>query len=137
VNVRASTAEPPFPAQVIEPATQIRERTTVSEAEGDWLCAFCLTRVANERDRFAYDGRDEFSFVNPEGIHFEILTFSRTHDCRQAGIPTLDHTWFAGHAWSYCHCGGCGQHLGWFYIGQHEFAGLIKTRIVRALCLRN
>ena len=52
-------------------------------------------------------------------------------------MPTLEHTWFAGHEWSFCQCDRCGQHLGWFYSGQHEFAGLIKDRIVRAVCVRN
>ena len=95
--------------------------------------AFDLTKG----DRFQYEGRDEFSFTNPEGIRFEIITFSRTLGCRQTGAPTLEHTWFAGHAWSFCHCAGCGQHLGWFYTGPQDFAGLIRNRIVRALLVRN
>ena len=137
MNLRASTATKAVPLEVIGPVSETRGQTATRQAAGDWLCAFCLTPVANEKDRFLYDGKDEFTFVNPQGIRFAIITFSETLDCRQAGVPTLDHTWFAGHAWSFCHCGGCGQHLGWFYSGHHEFAGLIKARIVRALCLRN
>ena len=34
--------------------------------------------MANEKDRFAFNGKDEFTFSNPEGIRFEIITFSRT-----------------------------------------------------------
>jgi hypothetical protein len=105
--------------------------------EGDWLCAWCLNRVANEKDRFSYNGKNEFGFSNPEGIHFEIITFSQTVGCRQHGPPTFDDTWFPDHAWSFCHCSECEQHLGWYYSGEHEFAGLIKPRIVRALYLRN
>jgi len=92
--------------------------------------------VANERDRFSYDGQDEFTFSNLEGIQFHIITFSQTLGCLQFGAPTLDFTWFAGHAWAYCQCDRCGMHLGWFYSGQHEFAGLIKDRMVRG-CIRN
>lgn len=107
------------------------------DAEGDWLCAFCLSRVANEKARFLYNGRDEFVFSNPAAVEFEIVTFSEVHCCRPSGTPTLEHTWFPGHAWSFCLCAECGQHLGWFYHGPYCFAGLIKEKIVRALGLRN
>lgn len=122
---------------VVEPSIETRTEATVSDGEDDWLCAWCLNHVANEGARFKYDGRDEFAFSNPEGIHFDIITFSPTLGCRQTGVPTLEHTWFPGHAWSFCHCARCGQHLGWYYAGPHDFAGLIKERIVRGFCVRN
>ena len=121
----------------VQPKLDTRTAPAVEDAAGDWLCAWCHNRVANERDRFSFDGKDEFTFSNPEGIRFEIITFSRTLGCRPAGVPTLDYTWFPGHAWSYCQCDRCGQHLGWYYAGQYDFAGLITDRIVRALCVRN
>jgi hypothetical protein len=120
-----------------EPTLSTRPATSPSAAAGDWLCAWCHTRVANERDRFSIDGKDEFAFTNPEGIRFEILTFAEAPGCHQTGIPTLEHTWFPGYAWSFCHCDECGQHLGWHYLGKTDFVGLIKTRIVRALHVRN
>ena len=120
-----------------EPETAPRTETTAGDTEGDWLCAWCHNRVANERDRFPYDGKDEFTFANPEGTRFAIITFARTLGCRDMGAPTLEHTWFAGHAWSFCQCDRCGQQLGWYYSGQHQFAGLIKSRIVRALHVHN
>jgi hypothetical protein len=122
---------------IAEPVLGTRPAAALATAEGDWLCAWCLNRVANENDRFKFDGRDEFTFTNPEGIRFEIITFSETLGCPQSGVPTLEHTWFPGHAWSYCHCDGCGQHIGWYFTGPHHFAGLIKGRIVRALTVRN
>ena len=120
-----------------EPEIENFAAPAVGDAEGDWLCAWCLNRVANERDRFAFNGKDEFTFSNPEGIRFEIITFSQTLGCRQWGVSSLDYTWFQDHAWSYCQCDRCGQHLGWYYTGEHDFADLIKDRIVRALCVRN
>jgi hypothetical protein len=93
--------------------------------------------VANEKDRLSFGGQNEFSFLNPNGIRFEIFTFSQAPGCRQVGEPTLQHTWFPGHAWAYAVCGHCGQHLGWDYTGPHHFFGLIKTRLVRAVCVRN
>ena len=85
--------------------------TATGETENDWLCAWCQNRVASDRDRFPYNGKGEFTFRNRAGIRFEIITFSRTFGCRQAGVPTLEHTWFPGYAWSYCQCDRCGQHL--------------------------
>ncbi len=122
--------------EVAQPELEARSLTATCDEEGDWLCALCLQAVANERDRFSYNGQDEFNFANPDGFRFEIITFSETRGCRQSGIPTLDYTWFAGHAWSFCQCAECGQHLGWYYSGQHQFAGLIKERLVRALWVR-
>ena len=122
---------------VVEPALESRNATAICGAAGDWLCAWCLNRVADDRARFKYEGKDEFAFSNPERILFEIITFSETLGCRQTGVPTLEHTWFPGHAWSFCQCARCGQHLGWYYAGPHDFAGLIKPRIVRGLCVRN
>jgi hypothetical protein len=122
---------------IAEPEIEVRTAPAVGDAAGDWLCAWCLNRVANEGDRFRYEGKNEFSFLNPEGICFAIITFSPTLGCLQSGVPMLEHTWFPGHAWSYCRCERCGEHLGWYYTGQHKFAGLIKNRIIRALHLRN
>jgi len=120
-----------------EPALADRTATSLQDHAGDWLCAWCLNRVANEKDRFQHGGKDEFAFTNPAGLRFEIITFSQTLGCRQVGKPTFEHSWFPGYAWSYCHCEQCSQHLGWCYTGQHEFVGLIRNRIVRALHLRN
>ncbi len=122
---------------VVEPEVLSETAPSNGDTETDWLCAWCHNRVANEKDRFPYDGKDEFTFSNPEGIRFAIITFARTLGCRETGAPSLEHTWFPGHAWSFCLCDHCGQHLGWYYSGQHEFAGLIIARIVRALCIRN
>ena len=109
----------------------------LSTEDGDWVCAWCLNRVAHERDRFQYEGKDEFAFANPVGIRFEIITFGQIVGCEESGSPTLEHTWFAGHAWSFCLCARCGHHLGWFYSGLHDFAGLIRDRLRRGQLVRN
>jgi hypothetical protein len=122
---------------VAEPEEASQTAPSSGDTGNDWLCAWCHNRVATEKDRFPYNGKDEFTFSNPERIRFAIITFSRTLGCRQTGVPTLEHTWFPGYAWSYCLCGNCGQHLGWYYTRKIEFAGLIIARIVRAVCVRN
>jgi hypothetical protein len=122
---------------VAEPKAAPRTAPSAGDPANDWLCAWCQNRVASEKDRFPCNGKDEFTFSNPEGIRFDIITFSQTLGCVETGKPTLEHTWFPGYAWSYCQCDRCGQHLGWYYTAQIGFAGLIKARIVRAACVRN
>jgi hypothetical protein len=119
-------------SKIVEVEMRPGVRAQRGKGADDWLCAWCHNRVASDKDRHAADGRDEFTFRNPDGVRFEILTFSRTLACRQAGEPTLEHSWFPGHAWSYCVCGRCHSHLGWYYDGPSTFAGLIRERIVPA-----
>ena len=119
------------------PALGTQTAPDVGAAESDWLCAWCLNRVAADSDRFQYEGKDHFTFSNPDGVVFRIMTFGKTLGCRQAGVPTLEHTWFPQYAWSFCQCDQCGQHLGWFYTGDHQFVGLITERLVRGQCVRN
>jgi hypothetical protein len=130
--VQAMVGVEPGAVEVAEPEVRTRARPRQGDPANDWLCAWCLNRVASEQDRFSCEGKSEFLFRNPDGIRFHIVTFSRTIGCRRAGVPTLEDTWFPGHAWSYCLCGRCGAHLGWYYAGPSEFAGLIRDRIVRA-----
>ena len=118
--------------EVADPAVHERTRPSEGDPAKDWLCVACLNRVASEKDRYSHEGQSEFSFKNPEGIRFHILTFSRTLSCLQVGVPTLEHTWFAGHAWSFCVCDRCRMHLGWCYTGPSEFVALIRDRIFRA-----
>jgi len=118
--------------ELAEPALQNRPRSSEGDLANDWLCVACLNRVASETDRYLHEGKSEFSFKNPEGIRFNILTFSRTLGCLEIGVPTLEHTWFAGHAWSFCVCDRCHMHLGWYYAGPSDFAALICDRIFRA-----
>ncbi len=123
--------------EIAEPDIETGPRLSQVDLANDWLCAWCLNRVASEKDRLSYEGKSEFSFKNPEGIRFHIVTFSRTIGCRQAGVPTLEHTWFPDHVWSFCVCDRCRVHLGWYYAGPSEFAGLIRDRIVRAAVVMN
>lgn len=118
--------------EVAKPATAPLLEPGMGDPENDWLCIWCLNRVANEKDRFLFKGKSEFTFKNPEGIKFHIITFSRARGCKQIGVPTEQYTWFAAHAWCYCICNRCKMQLGWQYTGPHEFVGLIRDRIIRA-----
>ena len=131
-HVHAMTSAATATVEVAEPELRSRTRPSQGDAGNDWLCYWCLNRVASEEDRFALEGQNEFTFKNPEGVRFNLVTFSRTPGCRPSGVPTTEHTWFPGHAWCYCVCDRCRMQLGWFYAGPSVFAGLIRERIVRA-----
>src|SRR5215471_12231898 len=76
-------------AALMEPKWKVAIETLLAEAclaaADDWLCALCLNPVANQADRFLFEGKDEFAFSNPAGIRFGIRTFSRTLGCHTEG----------------------------------------------------
>ncbi len=121
----------------LNPAVESRVEWKAARGAGDWLCAWCYNGVASDADRFQMEGKSEFTFDNPQGVRFEIILFTETHNCRQTGPSTVEHTWFAEHAWSFCHCAECGQQLGWYFEGPHAFAGLVRARLIRGIYVRN
>ena len=68
-------------------------------------------------------GRDVLSRVL-----FAFRCFSAAEGCAHAGQPTLEATWFAGRAWIYAFCGGCGGHLGWKWESAPPFWGRLSSR---------
>jgi hypothetical protein len=115
-----------------EEASQ-RERVVAGGSARGYWCAACSTRIADEDAVVEVGGRHEHRFVNPAGIAFVIGCF-REARCRVDGEPTLEHTWFAGMAWSYALCANCRAHLGWCYEGDGaRFFGLILDRLVGPL----
>ena len=127
-------------------APKISERVLPQEIEepepkellaDDWLCAACLKKITSEKFRFFYDHLSEFTFTNPGGYSFDIITFYKAEGCFAIGEPTFDHSWFKDHAWSICLCKGCGTHLGWRYSGEFSFFGLIRRKLLRGFCLFN
>ena len=51
------------------------------------------------------------------------------------GVPTTEHVWFAGYAWSFSICRGCHSHLGWCFEGKDAptFHGLILDRLIEEI----
>lgn len=103
----------------------------------DWLCALCLEKIASDKDRFYFQGKSEFQFINPGGYHYDLITFSQTFSCIATTPPTLQYTWFKGYSWSICQCNSCNSHLGWKYINELTFYGLIREQLVKGLSMLN
>ncbi|WCJ58123.1 cereblon family protein [Fontisphaera persica] len=124
-------------AEVLIPRVDPQTSFQSGEGQEQWLCVACHQPVASERERIQVHGAAEHTFVNPAGIRFCILLFGQVSGCLNVGVPTLEHTWFPGCAWSYCLCGRCRSHLGWFYTGARVFVALIRERVVRASLVHN
>jgi hypothetical protein len=96
-----------------------------------YWCVACRTLVTSEAERLEVAGAHEHSFVNPAGLRFVIGCFGAAAGCRVDGEPTLEHTWFAGHTWSYASCKNCQAHLGWYFAADRaRFFGLILSRLL-------
>ncbi|MBI1272415.1 hypothetical protein GC174_18470 [bacterium] len=98
------------------------------EPEKTIRCRFCDHDIT--RPSLAVEPH-EHTFRNPAGLSFHILCYSDAPGALNNGVPTLEHTWFSGYAWSYAICQNCQSHLGWWFTGIDTFAGLIATRLIR------
>lgn len=94
------------------------------------VCAACGHAITHARAAAAIDGAHEHTFVNAHGYVHQLRCFYEAAGCALAGRATLEWTWFAGYAWRFALCGGCGRHVGWRYErGDDSFYGLITTAV--------
>ena len=94
-------------------------------------CRACGHPIAGESAVHEVGGKADHAFFNPAGQLFEIRCYDSAPGCLVRGEPTLEFTWFPGHAWRYALCGGCGTHLGWRFEGADDmFFGLIRPRLL-------
>jgi hypothetical protein len=96
-----------------------------------WLrCRLCHEPVTAEDDRTVVEGEHVHRRTNPAGIEFEFGCFLTAPGAAVVGEPTHEFTWFAGRAWAYSMCRGCGSHLGWHFEGRDPvFHALILDRL--------
>ena len=96
-----------------------------------WLrCRLCREPVTAEDDRAVVEGEHVHRRTNPAGIEFEFGCFLAAAGAQVVGEPTFEFSWFAGCAWNYSLCRGCGTHLGWHFEGRDPaFHGLILDRL--------
>lgn len=96
-----------------------------------WLrCRLCRGPVTAEDDRTVVEGEHVHRRTNPAGIEFEFGCFLAAPGAQVVGEPTFEFSWFAGRAWAYSLCRGCGAHLGWHFEGRDPaFHALILDRL--------
>ena len=93
-------------------------------------CAACGKAITTSAQRIPVAGAHEHTRFNPGGFVYRFGCFQDAPGCAVAGEPTSEATWFAGYAWRYALCRGCGVHLGWRFEGPGGFFGLVLERLV-------
>ncbi len=95
------------------------------------LCANCRNIVTGPEEIITVNDHHRHTFINPEGLVFQVGCFSHADGCMIEDYSTLENTWFAGYTWSVSICLNCTVHLGWFYEkGDQHFFGLILDRLI-------
>jgi hypothetical protein len=97
------------------------------------LCENCGNIITGPDQIITVNNHHNHTFVNPEGLVFQVGCFSHAGGCLIEDYSTLENTWFAGFTWSVSICSNCMMHLGWFYQKEdRHFFGLILDRLVDA-----
>jgi len=102
------------------------------EKKWDLLCAECSRAITSDSERIEVNGAHEHTFVNPNGVIFQIGCFDRVSGIDISGQATEQWSWFNGYSWRIVCCDRCGIHLGWVYLTGREvsFYGLILSRLL-------
>jgi len=106
--------------------------TAEARPEFKIVCKQCQFHLTSSDYVIAVEGHHEHVQCNPHGNTFIFKCFSRVPGGLLSGEPTREYSWFTGYNWSFCHCQGCGQHIGWYFQNHHSdtFFGLIADKIL-------
>ena len=95
-------------------------------------CGSCSHVITQVSMKIEMQGSHEHDFTNPHGYAFHVGCFSQALGCDLSGGPQAADSWFMGYVWRIATCGGCQNHLGWYFsstTGEHHFYGLILDRL--------
>jgi hypothetical protein len=115
-------------AKKADPAPDAAEEERPEDAI---LCSACGNAVTSMDQRTVAGGKHCHVFCNPHGLVFELGCFLAAPGCAPSGPPSMEFTWFPGHAWRVAVCRSCAAHLGWRFEapGGSAFHGLILDRL--------
>lgn len=95
------------------------------------VCRKCGQAITGEDKRIVVAGSHRHTFFNPAGIVYGLGCFSEAKGCALVGPRSPEFSWFAGCLWQVALCRGCGNHLGWHFLGDGQaFYGLILAELV-------
>jgi hypothetical protein len=131
------TGTDPGPASPGSPRTAVVDPGVLDETAFDdeaalddaVRCGACDHELTRPAWAIAVGGAHVATFRNPAGWSFRVACYRDAPGCGAHGELTDEASWFAGYAWSIATCGGCGRHVGWWYVGPDTFAGLITSRL--------
>ena len=95
------------------------------------LCENCGNIITGPEQIITVNDHHRHTFLNPEGLVFQVGCFSHADGCLIDDQPALENTWFTGFTWSISICSNCMVHIGWFYQKDDtHFFSLILDRLV-------
>lgn len=103
---------------------------TDNEQSRALLCRICLLPITTRKQRIEKEGKHLHTFFNPAGIVYEIGCFRNAPGCRTYGPLSSEFAWFTGYSWQVVCCCSCQEHLGWRFLKDDEFFGLIVKKLV-------
>ncbi len=91
------------------------------------LCSRCGNQITSYSEGATIHGSFEHSFLNPDGIMYQIGCFKKAAGCISSERFILEFTWFHPFPWCFVFCSDCGRQLGWKYKSNNNdvFYGLI------------
>jgi hypothetical protein len=109
----------------------------VNQDEGLVFCLACDQLITDLGQRIRVQDAHEHRFMNPAGELFHLGCFAEAIGCRVVGPDSWEYPWFAGFAWRFADCGGCGRQLGWSFRSDADtasgaptsFFGLVLDRL--------
>ena len=104
-------------------------RKTGADSDRSLRCKICEQVISTEHNRIPVNASHDHTCINPAGIEYHIGCFDQAPGCAPVGPASLEHTWFAGHAWQVTVCRNCHEHLGWYFRNGSRFYGLILSRL--------
>ncbi len=93
------------------------------------ICRDCMNHITHRDYMFKKDGSAVHLFENPSGIFFRIICFESAEGVVPVSDYSSEFTWFPGYKWCPVVCATCKKHLGWHYIGDRKFYGLIADKL--------
>ena len=122
------------PGLLPEETQNTKDKQQEKPSPSRYVCANCHTPVSDASCLLVIQGDSpNHYFANPDGLLFEILTFSWCQNLLDGSPSVWQNTWFAGYSWTVQYCSGCQIHMGWRYDGSAEptrFYGIVRERLI-------
>jgi len=122
------------PGLLTEETQKTKDKQQEKPVPSRYVCANCHTPVSDASCLLVIQGDSpNHYFANPDGLLFEILTFSWCQNLLDGSPSVWQNTWFAGYSWTVQYCSGCQIHMGWRYDGSAEptrFYGIVRERLI-------
>ena len=113
-------------------APAVTDEPTGDEYEPDLLCASCGNPITTTGFAIPVEGSHRHHRVNPGGYEHHFRCFSSAFGIIPSGQLVYYFSWFSGFGWQMAHCSSCSVHMGWYFVGNSSFYGLLVGSLVEA-----